>query len=113
MISIDDLRAFALSLPEATEKLTWGEHPTFRVRDKIFVIVGLDPPRASIKATKDAQAALVGSEPETFSPAPHVGRHGWVAVDLARVDSDEARELIEDAWRMTAPKRVVANFDAK
>jgi hypothetical protein len=63
------------------------------------------------KATHEAQAALVGSEPETFSVPSYVARHGWVAIELARVDPDELAELIEDAWRMTAPKRLVRELD--
>jgi hypothetical protein len=37
--------------------------------------------------------------------------HGWVGIELRRVDPEEMGELVEDAWRMTAPKRVVRAFD--
>jgi hypothetical protein len=107
-----DVRRISLGLPEAHEKLTWGVHPTFRVRDKIFAIVSEDGRSVRLKATRDAQEALVRSEPETFFFPSHVGRHGWVGVELERVDPDELRELLEEAWRLTAPKRVVAAFDA-
>jgi hypothetical protein len=108
----DDVRALALALPETSEKLTWEEHPTFRVRDKIFVMLGADETTANVKATREAQAALVGSEPATFGVPAYVGRHGWVRVELARVDPGEMRELVEEAWRMTAPKRLVRALDA-
>ena len=42
-----------------------------------------------------------------------MGQHGWVAIDLARVDDEELAELIEEAWRTTAPKRVVKAFDER
>ena len=42
----------------------------------------------------------------------YVGQHGWVGVRLERVDAVELAELIEDAWRATAPKRVVKAYDA-
>ena len=109
---IGDARALALSFPEAVEKETWG-HPTFRVRDKMFMAMSEDGTSATVKATREAQAALVGSEPETFSIPAYVGHHGWVGIDLARVDPEELAELIEDAWRMTAPKRLVKAFDAR
>jgi hypothetical protein len=105
-------RALALSFPEAVEKETWG-HPTFRVRDKMFMAMAADGTSATVKATKEAQAALVGSEPETFSIPAYVGQHGWVAIALARVDGGELAELVEDAWRMTAPKRLVSAFDQR
>ena len=106
----DDFRAIALALPEAEERETWG-HPTFRVRDKMFAAMAEDGTSASIKATREAQAALVGSEPEVFSVPAYVGVHGWVGVDLGRVDPEELRELIHEAWLMTAPKRLTRAFD--
>jgi hypothetical protein len=105
----DAARRLALSFPEAEERETWG-HPTFRVRDRMFMALAADGRSASVKAMREAQAALVGSEPETFSIPAYVGVHGWVGVALERVDSDEMAELVEDAWRMTAPKRVVRAF---
>ena len=105
------LRELALSLPGAQERETWG-HPTFRVRDKIFVILGDDGVTARLKATPEDQAELVAADPETFGIASHVGRYGWVTVRLDRVDPDEMRELVVEAWRRTAPKRAVKAFDA-
>jgi hypothetical protein len=67
-----DFRKIALALPEAEERETWG-HPTVRVRDKMFAAMASDGRSASVKATKEAQAALVGSEPETFSIPAYVG----------------------------------------
>jgi hypothetical protein len=106
----DDVRRVALSFPEAVEKETWG-HPTFRVRDKMFAAMDEAGTSMSVKAAREAQAALVGSEPETFFVPSYVGQHGWVGVRLERVDPEEMGELIEDAWRATAPKRVVAAYD--
>jgi hypothetical protein len=106
----DAARRLALSFPEAEERETWG-HPTFRVRDKMFMALAADGRSASVKATREAQAALVGSEPETFSIPAYVGVHGWVGIALERVDPEELAELVEDAWRMTAPKRVLRAFD--
>jgi hypothetical protein len=110
-VSADEARRLALSFPEAAEKETWG-HPTFRVREKMFMAMDVDGASVTVKAAKEAQAALVGSEPETFSIPAYVGRHGWVEARLDRVDPEELGELVEEAWRMTAPKRLVKAFDA-
>lgn len=110
MITAAQLRELALGLPEAEEHETWG-HPTFRVRDKIFAGMADDGSTASVKATPADQAELVVADPDTFSVAAHVGRFGWVRVRLDRVDPDEMRELVVDAWRRTAPARAVAAFD--
>jgi hypothetical protein len=110
MISGDEVRRIALSFPGTEERETWG-HPTFRYGDKMFMGMDTAGTGGSLKATKEDQAALIESDPQTFSKAAYVGHHGWVAVDLGRVDPDEMRELIEEAWRMTAPKRVVKAYD--
>jgi hypothetical protein len=110
MSSVEEFRGFALALPEAEERETWG-HPTFRVRDKIFALLADDGASASVKATKDEQTALLAEEPEIFSFPAYVGRHGWVGVDLTRVDPDHVRELLTEAWRLTAPKRLVKTYE--
>jgi hypothetical protein len=108
----DAVRRLALSFPETEEKETWG-HPTFRVRDKMFMTMGADGTGVTVKATHEAQAALVGSEPETFSIPAYVGQHGWVGIALERVDPEELAELVDEAWRMTAPKRLVRAFEER
>lgn len=109
-MTADQVRRIALSLPEAEERATWGE-PTFRVRDKIFVTLSADGGRASVKARKEHQQTIIASDPGAFSVAPYVGRHGWVSVRVGRVRSQAMRALIIDAWRLTAPKRLMAALE--
>lgn len=104
------LRRAALALPEAEEVETWGQ-ATFRVRSKMFCILGEDGLRASVKATKEQQAELLALDPAVYSVAPYVGKHGWVLVDIPAADAQEVADLLEEGWRQTAPKRVVAAFD--
>ena len=112
MVSQEQLREMALAMPEAEERETWGEC-TFRVRDKIFLMFSPDGEKASVKATLDAQDVLVHADPETFGVAPYTGRFGWIAVQLASVDPDQMQMLVAEAWRKTAPKRLVAAFDTE
>jgi predicted DNA-binding protein (MmcQ/YjbR family) len=60
MITAEELRRVVLSLPEAEERETWG-HPTFRVRDRMFAALSDDGREASVKATRQEQAALVAA----------------------------------------------------
>ena len=115
-MTIDELRAFCLSLDGTHEKETWGdaEHAgdvTFRVRDKIYLITGQDGGGASIRTDKAQQSDLLAAFPEAVSFAPYVGRFGWVSVDLEALDPAILREIITSAWRRTAPKAVVAAHD--
>ena len=106
----DTLRKMALALPDATELETWGQ-PTFRVRKRIFVMFSDEEREAWVKSTHDEQRALVQMDPETFFVPPYVGSSGWIGVRFRSVDREEMRELVTEAWRLTAPKRAVAKFD--
>lgn len=112
---LSKLRRLCLALPEAHEVEAWGE-PTFRVKNKLFAMYAADgnhhgSGRSSvwIKATKENQALMIAAQPARFFKPPYVGPSGWVGVYLDRSpDWDEVSELLRDAWKMTAPKRVVA-----
>ncbi|MDP9387799.1 MAG: MmcQ/YjbR family DNA-binding protein [Actinomycetota bacterium] len=110
------LRQLCLALPEATEKEAWGD-PTWRVRDRIFAMQkgNFEGGRPSVwlKAAEGVQGVLVGSDPERFFVPPYVGHKGWVGAHLdgARVDWEELADLIEDSYRLVAPKRLVARLD--
>jgi len=117
-VTIDELRTFCLSLPETHEKETWGdaEHPgdvTFRVRDKIYLITGQDGGGATIRTDRAQQADLLAAFPEAVTVAAYVGRFGWVNVRLDGLDPSIVRDVIASAWRRTAPKAVVAAYDAE
>jgi len=106
MSTFDDVRSISLALPEVEEKLTWDTDVTFRVRDKIFVIGGDGSDGISLKASLAVQTDLIDLDSETFSPAPYVGRYGWVSVRLDRIDRALLEKLLRDAWRSTAPARL-------
>jgi hypothetical protein len=106
----DTVRRLALALPEAIEQETWGT-PTFRIRKKIFVMFVEGGREVWVKSTHDEQRALVSMDPETFFTPPYVGPSGWIGIRISTVDADEMRELVTEAWRLTAPKRLVATFD--
>ena len=111
MITADEVRRLALSLPGAVEVETWG-HPTFRVRDKIFASLGPDGAGGGVKASLEEQSLLISSDPESFSVADYVGRYGWVDVNLATVDPEVMRSIVVEAWRRTAPRTLVKAYDA-
>lgn len=103
----EQFRRLCLSMPESEERETWGE-PTFRVRDRIFAMGSLDGKFVSLKASLDDQSGLVAMDPKTFSVAAYTGRYGWVRVRLAGLGSDLGVRLVTDAWKRTAPRRLVA-----
>jgi hypothetical protein len=106
----DTVRRLALSLPEAEERETW-DTATFRVRDKIFAMFSDQERSLWIKATMDEQQALVSMNPDVYFVPPYVGPKGWIGLTVTKADRGEVAELLEEGWRMTAPKRLVAVFD--
>jgi hypothetical protein len=113
------LRRLCLDLPETTERLSHGE-PTWFVRDKkVFVTFAAhhhdDRLAFWCAAPPGAQDALVASEPERYFRPPYVGHRGWLGVylDIDDVDWDDVAERVVDAYRIVAPRRLVALLDAR
>ncbi len=107
------LREICLALPEAAEK-PFGGHtaPAFRVREKLFLMTSEDGETMTFKAGPGVQQALVASAPERFFVPAYVGAKGWVGARLdTDHDWDEIAELIEDSYRLIAPKRLTALLD--
>jgi hypothetical protein len=117
---LSKLRRLSLALPEAHEVEAWGE-PTFRVKNKLFAMYAADgnhhgSGRSSvwIKATKENQSLMLSAQPEKFFKPPYVGPSGWIGVYLDRSpDWDEVGELLRDAWRMTAPKKLITTSEQR
>jgi hypothetical protein len=112
MVTIDDVRPFALSLPRSYEVLV-RDRVKFRVGRIVYVAFSRDETQMGFGFPKEERAALVASEPDKFlMPRQSDMRYHWVEVRLAAIDVPEMRELVLDAWRMVVPKSVAAAYDA-
>ena len=105
-------------MPEATERLSHGE-PTWFVRDKKVFVNYADHHHDDrlafwCAASPEAQEHLVAAYPQRFFVPPYVGHRGWLGVWLdVPVDWDVIAELVEEAYRTVAPKRLVAELEAR
>jgi hypothetical protein len=112
---LERVREICLALPSATEKIAWGE-PTWRA-GKIFVMMNTyhhGDPHLSIvcNAADGVQETLVAAEPKHFYRPPYVGGAGWIGVRLdTGLDWDVVASLIKDAYRATAPKKLVRQLE--
>jgi hypothetical protein len=116
---LETLRRLCLALPGTTERLSHGEATWFVGDKKVFVTFDNDHHHLGriafwCAAPIGTQEALVGSDPIRFFVPPYVGQRGWlgVRVDIAP-DWDEIASLVSDAYRVVAPKRLVAELDAR
>jgi hypothetical protein len=114
---LEVLRRLCLALPETTERLSHGE-PTWFVRARTTFVTYADHHHDDrlafwCAAQPGVQEALVASAPERFFRPPYVGHRGWLGVylDVAQ-DWEEVAELVADAYRTVASRRLVAELDA-
>jgi hypothetical protein len=107
----DDVRAIALALPEAVERPSYGT-PGFRVNDRLFARIR-EPGVLLVRVSGEGEKEfLLRAEPEKFFTTPHYDGHPSVLVRLEAVDREELAELLADAWRARAPKRLADSLDA-
>jgi len=106
MVTGDDVRRFALSLPRTTEH--WiKDRAKFKVGRIVYATLSPDEKSMGFGFPKEERAALVAAEPHKFHmPANRDMRYHWVRVWLSEIDETEMRELVLDAWRMCVPKKI-------
>ena len=108
MVTIDDVRGLALSLPRSYEALV-RDRVKFRVGRIVYLAFSRDETLMGFAFPKEERDALIASEPEKFMmPKPADQRYNWVVVHLSAIDAEEMHEIVLDAWRMVVPKRVAA-----
>jgi hypothetical protein len=114
VVRLDTARRFALSLPESTEEPHF-EKSSFRVRGKIFATVPLGGKHLHVFVDGAEGRALIADDPAAFEEIWWGKKvaSDWLRVNLGAADRAQVCELLEDAWRLKAPKRVVAAFDAE
>ncbi len=113
MPSWDDVVAIGLRFPGVEVGTSYGR-PALKVSGKHIGSLRTDPDALVLRVIDlgDREALLQG-QPEVFFSTPHYDGYPYVLVRLEVVDSDELAELLEDAWRLRAPKRLIASFEAE
>jgi hypothetical protein len=111
VVTLQDVRAAAMSLPRTTEALV-RDRVKFRIGSLVYLAFSRDETVMGFAFPKDEREAIVASEPDKFMmPSQSDMRYNWVHVRLAAIDAGEMREIVLDAWRMAVPKRVTAEVD--
>jgi hypothetical protein len=117
--TVDRIRAVASALPEVTERLSHGE-PTFFINDKKTFVMTVNDHHGDgvfgmwIPAAPGEQESRIEEDPMIFFRPPYVGHRGWIGVRLdtnPAIDDETLTELIQDAWCLVAPKKLLAAFE--
>jgi hypothetical protein len=110
VVTIEDVRALASTLPRSYEALV-RDQVRFRVGRIVYLGFSRDERVMGFAFPKEERDALVASEPHKFMlPGKADLRYNWVAVRLQTIEHDEMRELVLDAWTMVVPKSVAAEY---
>ena len=110
MVTLEEVRSFAITLPRTTEALVRGR-VKFRVGRIVYLAFSRDETLLGFAFPKEWREALVATEPEKFMlPRASDLRYNWAVVRLAALDATEMRELVVDAWAIVVPKSVAAAY---
>lgn len=128
MVSLDDAHAMAASMPDAVEKVSWGNRG-WTVGGKLFAwerpLTKADikrfgdetPPQGPIFATRvedlGEKEAVLASDPDAFFTTQHFDGYAAVLVRLDAVDERTLHDAIEDGWLAMAPRRLVEQYLAE
>ena len=107
-VTFETVREIAARLPGAVEGISYGT-PAFRVGKCLFVRQHQDGESLVVKMDRDERAMRIKADPETFYITDHYLNYPWILVRLSTVRRDDLRELLEDAWRQSAPKGLLSS----
>lgn len=110
MISIDNFREFALSLPE-TDEAPHFENRAFRVKKKIFATLNAAHYRATLKFSPELQDIFSAISKGTIYPVPNKwGNHGWTHLNLETAEWELCQDALRNAWWEVAPKALRTKY---
>ena len=113
MVDWPTVRELALSFPEVEE--SGEDRVAFRVRGKLFAWAARerDGGGLGIRVDRDEKQLILDANPDVYFSSPHY--EGWpgVQIRLERIEREELRERLEDAWLIQAPKRLAAAYIAE
>lgn len=112
-VTADEVRALAQNLPRSYEVVVRGRIK-FRVGQIVWLALSKDGESMGCGFPKEMRQAAVEAEPHKFQlPDPRDLRFNWIDVRLAAIDTDEMRDLVEEAWSRAVPLHVAQEYGHK
>ena len=111
MVTYEEVRDFALTLPGIEESTSYGT-PALKVRGKLLARLR-EEGILVVRVGADNQEALIAMEPDIYFITPHYAGSWAVLVHLDAIEEAAMRALIVETWRANAPKRLVASYDTQ
>jgi hypothetical protein len=111
-VTRDIVRQLALALPGVEEAGSYGT-PAFKVNGKLLARFHQDGESLVVKVEYAVREVLMGANPKTFYVTDHYRCWPYMLVRIATVDRAVLSQLLEDAWRRNAPKRLIAAWETR
>ena len=108
----EDVIEIGLRFPGVEVTTSYGT-PALKVKSKFMCRLRTAPDALVMRVTDlGEREALLQGQPDAFFTTPHYDGYPAVLIRLEAVDPQELAELVEEAWRIRAPKRAIAEYDA-
>jgi hypothetical protein len=111
-VSVDEIRKIALSFPGVTEGRSYGTtgfhvgaHLIARMKEEGDVLV--------VRVQEGHRDILVSIDSTTYFFTEHYRDYPMVLVRLNRIGLEALTDLIEQAWKCVAPKKVIRAFEVR
>jgi len=108
-ITFETVREIARALPGVEEGMSYGT-PAFRVKGKFLLRLKEDGETIAIKCGFDERDFRMQADPTTFFTTDHYAGYPTVLIRLATVRLTDLKEVVEQSWRLHAPKRLLAEY---
>jgi hypothetical protein len=111
VVTEEEVRRIALSLPSAYEQESYGGRPSWRTQPRMFAWIRDEPEALVVWVDSlEDKEALIASDPGKFFTTSHYDGQPIVLVRLQAVDVEEVTELIGDSWRLRAPRSLTKGW---
>ena len=111
-VTWDTVRELALALPGSQESSSYGT-PAFKVGGKLFVRLREEGDSVVVRIDEAERAMRIRADPKAFYITEHYAPYPWMLVRLSAVRRDDLADLLEESWRLRAPKRLLAKYDSE
>ena len=102
----------ARALPGVEEGFSYGT-AALKVRGKLMARLKEDGKTLVVRVTPTDRDLLLQFEPSVFFITEHYRNYPWVLVRLARIARSRLDEVLEEAWRLVAARRLQTEYDGE
>ncbi|MFC3563616.1 MmcQ/YjbR family DNA-binding protein [Pedobacter jamesrossensis] len=106
--ALEFIRQIVMALPSVTEKICF-ETPAFYVNKKIFARINEDC--KNLVLYNEDRDFWMNKAPETYFITPHYKNYKYMLVSLDRVEPEELKQLLFEAWQKRAPKTLIKQMN--